>query len=342
MRSYGFESRSGHDITYATYLFGSSDGCVGDASEKHKITIMDRRTFLNVASAATASLAVAGETVAAPLRTQPDNQANTGILVRFLGTGAADWNGTDERGECRRHSSVLIDHSVLIDFTEQGFDILPQTCHPEVLFYTHSHGDHYNPEAALRVGVKRVYTHQSWFDRATAEFDAAAKKTGLPLPDIIPLCIAQTITECGLSFTPLPANHATSFVLEQSVIYLVQKGSVRLLYATDTAGLPGVATRSAGIDFHNPASKPITALIMEATMGLDHEVDPRYFAHSSVATVEKTVKALTMTNRYTPPQGQHVYLTHMARTLFDTHKETEEALPHPLCPAYDGLEVVFR
>ena len=31
------------------------------------------------------------------------------LLVRFLGTGAADWDGVDERGELRRLSSVLLD-----------------------------------------------------------------------------------------------------------------------------------------------------------------------------------------------------------------------------------------
>ena len=31
------------------------------------------------------------------------------LKVRFLGTGAADWNGRDARGELRRLSSILVD-----------------------------------------------------------------------------------------------------------------------------------------------------------------------------------------------------------------------------------------
>lgn len=311
--------------------------------KKLKQTIMNRRKFIGMAATASAALA-AGQASAATAQQSKTSKhaAASGLHVRFIGTGAADWNGRDERGECRRFSSILLDKRILIDFTAQGFDMMPQGCRPEVIFYTHSHNDHYNPEAALKLGVKRVYLHQSWFDRATAEFSAASQSTGLPMPTIIPICIAQTITEGDLTFTPLPANHATSHIMEQTVIYLVQKGATRLLYATDTGGLTGVATRYAGIDGHTQQSRPITALIMEATMGMEHEIDFRFFTHSSVATVQKTVQVLTMTKRYLPPAGQPVYITHMARGLFGTHAETEKALPAPLRPAYDGLEVTFK
>lgn len=302
---------------------------------------MDRRKFIGIATTATAALAT-GQASSAATKAATAHKPTDGIMVRFIGTGAADWNGRDERGEWRRFSSILLDNSVLIDFTMQGFDMMPPSCRPEAIFYTHSHDDHYSPEAALKLGAKRVYVHQSWFDRATADFKAASHKAGLPMPSIIPICIAQPISECGLTFTPLPANHATSHIMEHSVIYLVQKGNTRLLYATDTGGLPGVSTRYAGIDAHTAESRPITAFIMEATMGIDHEIDFRYFNHSSVATVQKTVQVLSMTKRYAPPAGQHVYITHMARGLFGTHAETEKALPSPLRPAYDGLEVLFK
>lgn len=304
---------------------------------------MNRRNFLGIASTATAALAT-GQTFASTKLHDDgttDNKQN-GLRVRFIGTGAADWDGRDERGEWRRYSSILIDNRILIDFTAQGFDMLPSGCMPEAIFYTHSHGDHYNAEAAVKLGVRRVYIHQSWFDRAVAEFGKASKKLGLKKPETIPFCIAQPIQAADVTFVALPANHATSFTMEQAVVFIVQKGGTRLLYATDTGGLPGVTTRYAGIDAHTKETQPITALIMEATMGIDHEIDFRYFNHSSVATVEKTVKVLTMTNRYLPPKGQPVYITHMARTLFGTQAETEESLPKPLQPAYDGLEVIFQ
>jgi hypothetical protein len=114
------------------------------------------------------------------------------------------------------------------------------------------------------------------------------------------------------------------------------------LYATDTGGIPAVAARLAGIDVHQRDGKPITGLIMEATMGMGHDEDYRMFTHTSVDGVHRIVKVLEKTKRYTPPVGQPVYLTHMARTLHGTQAELEKSLPHPLKPAYDGLEVVFR
>ena len=76
-------------------------------------------------------------------------------------------------------------------------------------------------------------------------------------------------------------------------------------------------------------------------MGVGHEDDFRIFAHSSVATVAQIVRVLTATKRYLPPPGRKVYLTHMARTLHGTQAEIAAAVPAPLCPAYDGLEIVL-
>ena len=76
-------------------------------------------------------------------------------------------------------------------------------------------------------------------------------------------------------------------------------------------------------------------------MGLDHDLDFRRFTHSSVGDVERMVKMLTKTKRYTPPAGQPVYLTHMARTLHGTQAELDATLPQPLRAAYDGLEVIL-
>ena len=116
---------------------------------------------------------------------------------------------------------------------------------------------------------------------------------------------------------------------------------MRLLYATDTGGIPAIAANLAGVDAHRNPGNPITALIMEATMGMEHSIDFRLFTHSSVSTVFNTYTVLSQTGRYVPKDGQSVYLTHMARTLHGTQAELDSSLPKPLKAAYDGLEVVF-
>lgn len=264
-----------------------------------------------------------------------------GLRIRFLGTGAADWDGKDAHGEQRRWSSILVDDAVLVDFTMQDADMLPPGIRPGVIFYTHSHGDHYQPVVAMKHGVKRVYVHESWVEGAREEFALGAREMGISAPVVRGLAFGETVEEKGVRFTCVPANHGTSRKGERAGMFLVEKGKERLLYATDTGGIMAEAARIVGIDAHVRDGKPITAFVMEATMGVGYEDDFRIYTHSSVDTVARIVRVLTATGRYLPPPGRKVYLTHLARTLHGTHAEVAEAVPAPLCPAHDGLEVVF-
>jgi phosphoribosyl 1,2-cyclic phosphodiesterase len=300
---------------------------------------MDRRDFLKVSSVSL--MAMGADDVAAKMF-EPSQEKKEGMSVRFLGTGAADWNGPDNRGEQRRLSSILVDNNVLFDFTAGNIEMIPAGLKPEVVFYTHSHNDHYHPESALKIGVRKVYLSQTWFDIAKADFEKASKKLNVQMPELIPLYIGQAVHVNGLRVTPLPASHATSKLFEQTLIYLIEKSEARVMYATDTAGIPAVAARLAGIDAHDPNGKPLTGLIMEATMGMDHDNDYRIFAHSSVGMVHRAVEVLQKTKRYLPVNDQPVYLTHMARTLHGTQAELDATLPYPLKAAYDGLEVIFN
>ena len=284
-----------------------------------------------------------------------------GIRGRFLGTGPASWKPewAAANPHMRRQSSVLLDGRVLIDFTMCGFDKMPEGCRPEALFQTHSHGDHYNPKAAVRSGARRMYVQETWAAAARAEVAAAAEKLSMPAPEVIALPFGQPVDECGLRITGVPANHSTSRVtdgvLERTSLYLVEKGPARLLYATDTGGIMGDAARIVGIDHHVRADNfaryhksqfvhepmPITAFIMEATDG-DSDEDFRLFVHSSVQEVSRLVNMLIRTGRYTPPAGQHAYLTHLGVKYRGWPAEKIDAeLPEPLRAAYDGLELTL-
>ena len=301
---------------------------------------MKRRSFLKAS-------------IAAPLVTiSPENvlgkesndlmSDNEGIIVRFLGTGAADWNGRDSRGELRRLSSILVDNHILFDLTAGNIEMIPVNCKPEVLFYTHSHKDHYDPETALLLGLKRIYLSQTWYDIAKKDFKEAADRLKIVMPEIIPLYVGQIVQIGELRITPLPASHVTNNLFEQTLIYLLEKDGARIIYATDTGGISALAARLAGIDAHDRNGKPITGLIMEATMGIDYDSDYRLFTHSSVDCVSRIVDVLIKTKRYIPFENQPVYLTHMARTLHGTQAELDTSLPQPLKAAYDGLEVIFK
>ena len=160
------------------------------------------------------------------------------------------------------------------------------------------------------------------------------------MPRITPLYEGVSVQIADVTFLPLPANHFVS-MQEQPLMYVIEKGEVRLLYATDTAGLTAKAARIAGLDAHSSNANPVTAIIMEATMGVEHEEDFRIFVHSTVGDVLRMVHVLQKSHRYTPPTNQPVYITHMYHKLHAPHKELNETLPHPLQAAHDGMEVVF-
>lgn len=323
---------------------------------------MDRRKFIITSAAAVAAGAVSGtasaftasgifkdkkktaEEFSAGYSSETGKAGKEDLLVRFLGTGAADWDGVDERGELRRFSGILIDNRIVIDFTPSEEDMLPEGFRkPDAVFYTHSHRDHYNAQSAIgTLGADVIYLSDTWLERAKANFAESASELGKPLPKVTGISVGEAI-RCGdITVTALPGNHSTSDASEQALIYLIEKGAVRVLYATDTGGITSRAARIAGIDAHVPDGKPITGLIMEATMGIDHDEDFRIYTHSSVGTVLRTAHVLQATGRLKAPSGQPVYLTHLARTLHGTQSQLDSQLPSPLRAAHDGLEVIFR
>ncbi|MBO6169963.1 MAG: hypothetical protein J6O51_08345 [Bacteroidales bacterium] len=294
---------------------------------------MDRRTFIGIGAAS--ALAAAGTTLEGKVPTAiKDLAKDNSLKIKFLGTGAASGR---KNGKGRRHSSILVDNSFLIDLTDNSLDMIPEGLHPGTIFYTHSHPDHFQPSAALKAGVQKVYLSHSWYDVAAKAYKEASKELGVKMPEIVPTYFGQEVQVGEVTVTPLIANHPTSNVMEESQIYLLSKGGVRLLYATDTAGIPGRSARRIGIDAHREGYG-ITALIMEATMA-DPD-DFRLYCHSSTATVANTVRVLLKTDRLHMPAGQKVYITHMAGSL---HTAAElSSLPDPIVAAEDGLEVIFR
>ena len=307
------------------------------------MTTTSRRDFL-LGGAALACAAVPHDAIS---NTPPPAAVETAcalarcaLRVRFLGTGAIDWeNGPNEYGETRRFTSVLVDGRTLIDFTPRNREMLPEGCRPEVVFYTHSHRDHFDPEAALALGVKRVYCHESWAKTASRLLAGAAK--GRPVPEVEGIAFGIPVVEGDVAFTALSANHSTREKGERCAMYLLDKGATRLLYATDTCGIPRDALKYAGME--RDAKHPFTAIVMEATAGLGHADDHRFFfSHSSVDLVARTVRALEASGRYRPhTAAQSVWLTHLLRAQYASMGELETTLPAPLKAAFDGMEIEF-
>ena len=239
------------------------------------------------------------------------------MKLEFLGTGAADWRGTDERGELRRLTSTLIDDCLLIDVTGTVLDMIVNPGTVTHVFFTHSHGDHFSLEALKTLAPCRVYAHESWAGDIRGE--------GL---SVTPLTVGAPVEAAGFTVTPLPANHSTERADEQPLHYLIEKGGRRVLYATDGAWMLNGA-------HHIIGSRALDAAVFDATIGDGREGDYRIFEHNSVDMVRLMLKTMLKTGRL--KQDAPVFLTHMARTLHGTQREIEEITEKPFVVCYDGM-----
>ena len=120
------------------------------------------------------------------------------MKLKFLGTGAADWRGMDEKGEERRFTSTLINGTLLIDVTKSVLDSIDDPGAVTDVAFTHSHSDHFDIEALKALAPCNVYAHESWANEISGE--------GLK---VHALRIAEPVSTSGITLIPMPSNHST-------------------------------------------------------------------------------------------------------------------------------------
>lgn len=270
-------------------------------------------------------------------------EGDEGLHVRFLGSGSACWEREPRTSKIfRRYSSVLIDNRFLIDYTWMAEDMLPAGVRPKTILYTHSHGDHYDPRAAVKLGVRDVYLQRGWAEDAKRDFAKAVAEIGGNVPTVHPIDVCVPFKLDGYEILPLPGNHWTDKWYEQALIYKVAKrckdGPVRLLYATDTSGLMSTA-----VFLGCRRSAPLTAVIMEATGNPVQKFGGLNISHSTASTVNDIFTTYLKPGKgcYMPNAGQPVYLTHIG--YYEWGQRTfDEQMPPGLALAHDGMEVLFK
>lgn len=238
------------------------------------------------------------------------------MKLRFLGTGAADWDGIDERGELRRLTSTLIDDALLIDFTRTAQDMLPGRVRH--ILITHSHSDHFDPEAIAALAPVELYAHESW-----------AGEIAIPGVSVHPLRIGQWTQAGAYEVMALPSNHSTERAHEQTLHYLLRREGKLFLYATDGAWL-------LNRELKLMQGMHLDGVAIDATIGDHCEGDYRIFEHNSIPMVRLMVATMQNTGLLKPEAK--VYLTHLARTLHGTQKQVEAETSAPLVVAFDGME----
>lgn len=240
------------------------------------------------------------------------------MKLHFLGTGAADWNGPDARGEYRCLTSTLVDDCLLIDVNPEVLESIPDKTAVTAVAFTHSHSDHFNLDALKALAPCTVYAHESWAEEIAGD--------GLT---IVPLKVGEEMTAVtGHILTPMPANHSTERKYEQPLHYLVERDETRLLYATDGAWLLNQ-------EHHIIGDRVLDAAVFDATIGDGFDGDWRIFEHNSIDMVRLMVVTLQKQGRLS--QNAPVFLTHMARTLHGSQSQIEARLERPFVACYDGL-----
>ena len=238
--------------------------------------------------------------------------------IQFLGTGAADWFMPLPSDEPRRMTSTLFDGVLLVDMMKHALERITDGDAITDILITHSHNDHFDPEAIARIAPVTLHVDEGWADQVHIE--------GVT---VHPVKAGEKFTAGGYEVIGMRGNHSTEGEGEHTVHYLLMKDGKALYYATDCAWI-----------LYNEArlirEHPLDALVIDATIGDGHEGDYRVFEHNSLPMVRIMVESMQKTGMLKP--GAPIFLTHLARTLHGSQAELEAANPAPYVVCKDGLE----
>ncbi len=254
------------------------------------------------------------------------------MKIRFLGTGAADWN-IDERkdGEFfRRLSSLLVNDDLLIDPGPHIFDFCSKEGCPSLLdsvenvLVTHSHMDHFNAESLAEL-VRRNNVHV--FCNETVSHKVCTITDNYTV-----LNACDELQVGGYRVNAFFANHSVIANGEIALVYGVCDGEKNLFYGCDSAWLPYQTWRAMGQTSYD-------CVVLEVTIG-DVAGDYRIFEHNNIEMAKMMLE--TMRNRNVLKNGGVALGTHFSKYAHLDHERLSARLSSfGMTAAYDGLEIEF-
>ncbi|NCO39694.1 MAG: hypothetical protein COZ06_07790 [Armatimonadetes bacterium CG_4_10_14_3_um_filter_66_18] len=269
--------------------------------------------------------------------------------MRFLGTGAADIGVPDTcpcancaavraaGGRSRRtYSSLLLDHSTLIDcgptVPEQLTRLGNEGTTVVHLLMTHLHEDHAGSAAITelcRRAQQRGRTLTLWGGREAGRHVRDAVDASIPL-SLGALQPFENVTVGDWQVTPLPARHMDDH--PEAFVYLLSRNGRLLLYACDTGPLLDATVA------HLRHCR-LAAVVMEATFGLKSESDGiadlrKNHLNFPLAVAERG----RLMDQGTVGPDTPWYATHLSLHHCPPHDESAAWLArHGLRLAWDGL-----
>lgn len=250
----------------------------------------------------------------------------------FLGTCAADFS-PKLKGECadcfdmdaRRASCALLDDHFLIDCGPHCTDSLRiagiDPASVTNIFFTHLHGDHFNPENVRRIADAKQEPLNIWVRE-----DAVLPDLGNVAVHRMKLYEKYDGAD-GLSVTSVDANHDQA-AFPQWLLF--ERNGKRFLYATDGGWFINAA-------YNFLRKSDLSLLVLDATCG-DYVGDFRMGEHNSIPMIRLMLPSLRTVGML--GDDTKIVLTHLAPSLHKPHRETVEIAKNDgLIVAYDGMQI---
>ena len=273
------------------------------------------------------------------------------MMVTFLGTASAEGYPATfcHCDNCRRartrggkniraRASLLVNDDLLIDLppdaAARSIELGVELWRVKGLLITHSHEDHFYPdELRLRAWPfasepprPLLIVGNEWIVRSIRRrYKGRLRALKVRVKEAK---LFEPLKVGKYKVTPLAANHECR-TGEQPLIYIVEWGGKRMLYACDTGPLPQASLRKL-------CSTKLDLVIVEATLGrLSSKVFPYHMGFQDVFELKEKLESEGVIGRHTP-----FIVTHFSHLTCPLHEEMEEILkPYNIVPAYDGLKV---
>lgn len=252
--------------------------------------------------------------------------------ILFLGTGAADWD-IKKRGEFfRRNSAALINEDLMIDCGKDIFDFADSVGNQHLydnvsnIIITHSHDDHFCVDSVLKLAEKQKIR----LGACKEVLDAVGENPNIELVLIEPF---KTVKLGEYVITPLLANHY--FVTDgdnQAFHYIIETNDgKKIFYGLDGAWFLTPSWEEMKKHIFN-------VMVFDCTVG---DIDDwRIFEHNTIPMLRFMIKEIR-NNNLVSSDGKLI-ASHIARTLHNSHEETESVLKEmDMLTAYDGYKLLF-
>lgn len=249
----------------------------------------------------------------------------------FLGTGAADWDLQKRDVFFRRHSSALLNGTLLFDCGRHIWDFAQCRDRNALdgvtdVLITHDHDDHFDKESLLRLAQNRrvrvacdAYARQVVGEHENIEY--------VPVTPFEPFCLGK------YKVMPVLANHdVVQHGGRQACHYIVRTPNRKtMLYALD------------GAWFLRPTWEEMKrhrfdVMVLECTVG-DRE-DCRIFEHNNIPMLRYLVREIR--SEKLPEKNGVIVASHISRNLHESTEHTTALLKEAdILTAYDGLTLRF-